>query len=125
MRIQSESGTYRLLLNETGNLEIWCASEMVWSKYTFDKYIELLYVGSDGLYFLGKDGSNRLIVPLNNLKQKVDFLLMRNDGNLVIFDDNGGIAWKSVPYKKCGTWYFSCFKINLLILMLLSKILFQ
>ena len=100
--IQSNSGTYRLLLNETGNLEIWCINEMVWSTYTFDKYIEFLYVGSYGLYLLGKDGTNRLDVALINLKQKVDFLMMGNDGNLVIFDENGGIAWKYVLDKKCG-----------------------
>ena len=102
LSIQSESGTYKLLVNETGNLEIWCTNEMVWSTYTFDKYIEFLYLDSDGLYLLGKDGSNRLNVTLNKLKEKVDFLIMRNDGNLVIFDENGGIAWKYVPDKKCG-----------------------
>ena len=102
LSIQSESGTYKLLVNETGNLEIWCTNEMVWSTYTFDKYIEFLYLDSDGLYLLGKDGSNRLNGALNKLKQKVDFLIMRNDGNLVIFDENGGIAWKYVPDKKCG-----------------------
>ena len=102
LSIQSESGTYKLLVNETGNLEIWCTNEMVWSTYTFDKYIEFLYLDSDGLYLLGKDGSNRLNVTLNKLKQKVDFLIMRNDGNLVIFDENGGIARKNMPDKKCG-----------------------
>ena len=75
---------------------------MVWSTYTFDKYIEFLYLDSDGLYLLGKDGNNRLNGALNKLKQKVDFLIMRNDGNLVIFDENGGIAWKYMPDKKCG-----------------------
>ena len=102
LSIQSESGTYKLLVNETGNLEIWCTNEMVWSTYTFDKYIEFLYLDSDGLCLLGKDGSNRLNVTLNKLKRKVDFLIMRNDGNLVIFDENGGIAWKNMPDKKCG-----------------------
>ena len=102
LSIQSDSGTYKLLVDETGNLEIWCTNEMVWSTYTFDKYIEFLYLDSDGLYLLGKDSSNRLNVTLNKLKQKVDFLIMRNDGNLVIFDENGGIAWKYMPDKKCG-----------------------
>ena len=100
--IQSESGTYKMLVNETGNLEIWCKHEMVWSTYTFDKYIELLDLGRDGLYLLGKDGTNRLNGALIKLKQRVDFLIMRNDGNLVVFDENGGIAWKYVPDTKCG-----------------------
>ena len=102
LSIQSESGNYKMVVNETGNLEIWCKHEMVWSTYTFDKYIEFLYLGSDGLYLLGKDGSNRLNGALIKLKQKVDFLVMRNDGNLVVFDKNGGIAWKYMPDKKCG-----------------------
>ena len=75
---------------------------MVWSTYTFEKYIEFLYLGSDGLYLLGKDGSNRLNGALTKLKQKVDFLIMRNDRNLVIFDENGGISWKYMSDKKCG-----------------------
>ena len=71
--MQSESGNYQSLVNETGNLEIWCTNEMVWSTYTFDKYIEFLYLGSDGSYLLGKDGNNRLNGALNKLKQNVDF----------------------------------------------------
>ena len=102
LSIQSDSGTYKLLLDETGNLEIWCTNEMVWSTYTFNKYIEFLYLGSNGLYLLGKDSSDRLNGALNKLKQKVDFLIMRKDGNLVIFDENGGIAWKYMLGKKCG-----------------------
>ena len=100
--MQSESGNYQSLVNKTENLEIWCTNEMVWSTYTFDKYIEFLYLGSDGSYLLGKDGNNRLNGALNKLKQNVDFLIMRNDGNLVIFDENSGIAWKYIPEKKCG-----------------------
>ena len=66
--IQSDSGIYKLHLNETGNLETWCTNQMVWSIYTYDKYIEFLYFGSDGIYLLGKDGSNRLNGTLDNLK---------------------------------------------------------
>ena len=110
LSIKSESGTYKMLVNETGNLEIWCKHEMVWYTYTFDKYIEFLYLGSQGLYLLGKDGSNRLNGALIKLKQKVDFLIIRNDGNLVIFDENGGIAWKYMPEKKM--WYVVFFLLQ-------------
>ena len=99
--IQSESGIYKLLLNETGNLEIWCTNQMVMSTYTYDKYMEFLYLGSDGIYLLGKDGSNRLNIALDKLKQKATFLLLQNDGSLVIFDKCGGIAWKYTPDTKC------------------------
>lgn len=109
--IQSGSGTYKLVLNETGNLEVWCTNEMVWWAYTYDKYIEYLYCGSDGLYLLGKDGSNRWNDALDKLKQKFYSLEMQNDGNLTIFDENGRIAWKYTPDKKCGMSSFSCFKI--------------
>ena len=109
--IQSDSGTYKLVLNETGNLEVWCTNEMVWWAYTYDKYIEYLYCGSDGLYLLGKDGSNRWNDALDKLKQKFYSLEMQNDGNLTIFDENGRIAWKYTPDKKCGMSSFSCFKI--------------
>ena len=109
--IQSKSGVYKLLLNETGSLEIWCPNEKVWSTDT-DKYIQFLYLGNDGLYLLGKDGNNRLNVTALDtlkqnadslqLKQNADLLQMQNDGSLVIFDKNGAIAWKYTPGKKCG-----------------------
>ena len=101
--IQSKSGVYKLLLNETGSLEIWCPNENVWSAYTDDKYIQFLYLDNDGLYLLGKDGSNRLnVIALDTLKQNADLLQMQNDGSLVIFDKNGTIAWKYTPGKKCA-----------------------
>lgn len=109
--IQCDSGTYKLVLNETGNLEVRCTNEMVWSAYTYDKYIEYLYLGSDRLYLLGKDGSNRWNDALDKLKQKFYSLEIQNDGNLTIFDENGRIAWKYTPDKKCGMSSFSCFKI--------------
>ena len=98
--IQSVSGICKLILNETGNLEIWCANEMVWSTYTYDKYMEFLYFGSNGVYLLGKDGSNRLNGALVKLKLKADLLVLENDGNLLIFDECGGVAWKYVPDTK-------------------------
>ena len=99
--IQSEGGVYKLILSETGNLEIWCPNQMVWSTYTYDKYMEFLYLGSDGIYLLGKDGSNRLNGTLNKLKQNASLLLLQYDGNLVIFDKCGGIAWEYTPDTKC------------------------
>ena len=99
--IQSENGIYELILNETGNLEIWCANEMVWSSYTYDKYMESLYLGSDGLYLLGKDDSNRLNGALDKLKQGADLLLLQNDGNLVVFDICGRMALTYRPHLAC------------------------
>ena len=98
--IQSVSGICKLILNETGNLEIWCANEMVWSTYTYDKYMEFLYFGSNGVYLLGKDGSNRLNGALVKLKLKANLLVLENDGNLLIFDKCGGVAWKYMPDTK-------------------------
>ena len=80
--IQSVSGICKLILNETGNLEIWCANEMVWSTYTYDKYMEFLYFGSNGVYLLGKDGSNRLNGALVKLKLTANLLVLENDGTL-------------------------------------------
>ena len=126
--IQSDGGIYKLLLNETGNLEIWCTNQMVWSTYTYDKYIEFLYFGSDGIYLLGKDGSNRLNGTLDNLKQKANLLILQNDGNLVIFDKCGGIVQKYKPDTKCdknpGILFFWCFEISLSLLTPLAKTLF-
>ena len=101
---------------------------MVWSTYTYDKYIEFLYFGSDGIYLIGKDGSNRLNGTLDNLKQKANLLILQNDGNLVIFDKCGGIVQKYKPDTKCdknpGILFFWCFEINLSLLTPLAKTLF-
>lgn len=99
--IQSESGISKFVLNKTGNLEIWCASEMIWSINTYDNYIDFLYFGNNGIYPLGKDGSIRMNGTLNSFKRKADLLLMQNDGNLVIYDECGGRIWHSMTDRKC------------------------
>ena len=115
--IQSESGSSKFVLNKTGNLEIWCINKMIWSTFSDDTYIHLLYFGDNGIYPLGKDGSIRINGTLNNFKQKANLLLMHNDGSLVIYDDCGGIIWQSMTEGKCeknsGKRPCSCFIIVL------------
>ena len=99
--IQSESRNSKFLLSKTGNLEIWCDSEINCSTYADDNYINFLYFGDNGIYPLGKDGSIRVNDTFNNLKWKADWLLMQNDGNLVIYDDCGERIWHSMTDGKC------------------------
>ena len=66
--IQSESRNSKFLLSKTGNLEIWCDSEINCSTYADDNYINFLYFGDNGIYPLGKDGSIRVNDTFNNLK---------------------------------------------------------
>ena len=85
---------------------------MIWSTYTDDKYMDSLYLDNNGIYLLGKDGSYRTNITLNKTggtKQKSDILLMQNDGNLVIYDECGRVAWESLTDTKCakrsGMWH--------------------
>ena len=87
--LHSQNGVYRLVLNDTGNLEIWCKREKIWTTNTDDYYVDFLIVDNDGKICLRKS--------------KPHMMLLQNDGNLVVYNECGNSIWESKTKGKCGT----------------------
>ena len=109
--LRSENRVFSLILNETGNLEIWCKEEKLWTTNTNDKYVNFSIFNNDGkMYMLGKDNSSRWNTGATFTNSKPDFILMQNDGNLVVYDTGGVMHWESKTKEKCisipGKYFF-------------------
>ena len=102
--LQSQNGVYRLVLNDTGNLEIWCKREKLWTTNTDDNYVNSLVFNNDGkIYHLGKDNSSRWQSKLSSTNSKPHLMLLQNDGNLVVYNECGNKLWESRARGKCDT----------------------
>ena len=102
--LHSQNGVYRLVLNDTGNLEIWCKRKKIWTTNTDDYYVDSLIFDNDGkICLLGKDNSSRWKSRILSRKSKPDLMLLQNDGNLVVYDKCGNTIWESKTKGKCGT----------------------
>ena len=100
--LQSRNGVYRLVLNDTGNLEIWCKREKIWTTNTDDDYIESLIFDNDGkISLLGKDNSSRWQMKLSSTNSKPHLMLLQNNGNLVVYNKCGNRLWESRTRGKC------------------------
>ena len=100
--LQSRNGVYRLILNDTGNLEIWCKREKIWTTNTDDDYIESLIFDNDGkISLLGKDNSSRWQMKLSSRNSKPHLMLLQNNGNLVVYNECGNRLWESRTRGKC------------------------
>ena len=100
--MQSRNGVYRLVLNDTGNLEIWCKREQIWTANTDDDYIESLIFDNDGkISLLGKDNSSRWQMKLLSRNSKPHLMLLQNNGNLVVYNECGNRLWESRTRGKC------------------------
>ena len=101
--LQSANGISKLILNKTGELELWCKDKKIWSPNKADDYVDFLYFNVNGtIYINGKDNSSRWDPRFGykgNVKAKL--LLLRNDSNLVAYDECKNIVWESWTYDKC------------------------
>ena len=102
--LQSQNGVYRLIINDTGNLEIWCKTEKLWTTSTDDGYVDSLIFYNDGkIYLLGKDNSIRWRLKIQSRNSKGHLMLLQNGGNLVVYNDCGNSIWESKARGKCDT----------------------
>ena len=101
--LQSQNGYSRLILNDTGNLEIWCKSKKLWTTNTNDHYVDSLIFKDDGkIYLLAKDNHSRLEIGTSLTNSKPQLMVIENDGNLVIFDECGNRHWESGTGGLCS-----------------------
>ena len=101
--LQSQNGDSRLILNETGNLEIWCKMKKIWTTNTNDDLVDFLIFKDDGkIYLLAKDNHSRLEIGTSLTNSRPHLMLIQNDGSLVIYDECGNRHWESRTKGLCS-----------------------
>ena len=101
--LQSQNGDSSLNLTGTGNLKIWCKNKKLWTTNTNDDYVDFLIFKDDGkIYLLAKDNHIRLEIGLSFRNSIPQFMLIQNDGNLVIYDECGNRKWESRTGGLCS-----------------------
>ena len=86
--LQSENHRYKLILKESGNLEMFCGKVLIWASNTFDNTISGLYFDDyRGITLIGNLIHRKKIlrVPNGPNQRKTYLLVLQNDGNLVLY----------------------------------------
>ena len=100
--LQSQNGASMLVLNDTGNLEILCRRQKIWTTDTNDSFVNYLFFKNDGkIYLLGKDNSSRWYTKTSPTNLKSRMMLILNDGNVVVYDTCGNRQWQSPTGAPC------------------------
>ena len=87
--LQSASGSYKLILQQNGNLEIVCKNTSVWSTNTFDSDINSMRFDDSGIIGIRKPSSPWDVwssAPGWQGSINPDSLIIQNDGNLRAFE---------------------------------------
>ena len=91
-----------LVLNDTGNLEILCRRQKIWTTDTNDSFVNYLFFKNDGkIDLLGKDNSSRWYTKASPTNLKSRMMLILNDGNVVVYDTCGNRQWQSPTGAPC------------------------
>ena len=111
--LQSQNGAAKLILSDTGNLEVWCNLSKIWTTNTNDDYMNSLRLKNDGnIYLLGKDNNTRWSTKINLSYPKPYMMLIHNDGNLAVYDKCGNRHWESRTTGQCSGKPGLCFYIK-------------
>ena len=112
--MQSPNGAAKLILTDTGNLEVWCKMKKLWTTNTNDDYVNSLNFKNNGnIYLLGKDNNIRWNTEINSRNQKPYIMLIQDDGNLVVYDKCGKSHWESRTEAQCSDTPGKIFYIKL------------
>ena len=108
--IQSKNGLFRLILNQTGKLEVLCKGQTIWSRKTRKADVDFLYFDKNSkMILIGKDNRTEWITSMYIRDTKHGILMMQNDGNLAVHDECDNTLWESGSYGKCGAVSGICF----------------
>ena len=106
--LRSENRKYSMVLRNSGNLEIFCGSVLIWASNTHDSRIDGLYFKS-GLYLVALGESSSTIKRiLHGQDHETYLLILQNDGNLALYSSNkawynpSGLQAALDTYGKCS-----------------------
>ena len=109
--IESESGVYKFILKESGNLELLCRNKLLWSSNTKSSDVDVFQFQSNGNLAVGKtDGkisweSNTVYNEWATFDPPPDNLVLQNDGNVVLYAKTRA-KWSTETNEKCPTGKF-------------------
>ena len=93
-----------LVLNDTGNLEIWHKRKKIWTTDTDDDYTLSLVLDNDGnINLLAKDDSSMWKSKTFATTSKNYLIEIQDDGNLVVENECGKSFWDSMKKGKNDT----------------------
>ena len=111
--LRSENRTYSMVLRNSGNLEIFCGSVLIWASNIYDSRIDGLYFKPDAckswLYLVALGESSSTIKRiLHGQDHETYLLILQNNGNLALYSSNkawynpSGLQAALDTYGKCS-----------------------
>ena len=104
--LTSDNSRYKLKLKENGELDIYCASQYIWSSNTAGSNATKLHFQNDGnLVLYTESGSTVWETDTNTeygyVPEKVDKVVLQDNGNLVMSFPNNDVKWTSGSNLVC------------------------
>ena len=99
-QLESKNGQYKLRLQNDGNLELRCRTNLLWSAGTKGYDVDFLYFSKHGYHLLlrGKNNSTMWTAPTSARAEK---LILQDNGNLVLYDEKEKPVWATKTNNKC------------------------
>ena len=104
--IESKNGVYKLILRESGNLELMCNDTSLWSSKTKNPDVDVFQYQSNGNLVIRKaDGTYLWESKTAHDVNPPDRLVLQDDGNLVLYAGSTS-KWHTNTYSKCSPGKF-------------------
>ena len=98
--IESKNGVYKLILRESGKLELMCNDTSLWSSETKNPDVDVFQYQSNGNLVIRKaDGTCLWESKTMHDVNPPDRLVLQDDGNLVLYAGNTS-KWHTNTYNK-------------------------
>ena len=112
--LKSSNGKYKLVLKTYGNLELICETlGSLWSTNTINYDTDLFYLTKSGYELVLRGKHNTTIWRASYKGYFAEYVILQDDGNLVLYNKNDNAIWSTVTCNKCRGKYkkakaFSC-----------------
>lgn len=100
--LESPNKNYKLLLHESGCLELFCTinNQIFWHTNTFSKEIDSVRMQADGNLVVYKKGGTNAAWASHTKDKGGEYLELQNDGNLVIYKKDGSPVWSTGTHEQ-------------------------
>jgi hypothetical protein len=98
--LQSPNGNYKLLLHQSGCLELFCTinNQIFWHSSTFSEDIDAVRMQNNGNLVIYHRGGTNAAWASNTKDKGGDYIELQNDGNLVMYKKDGTAVWRTGTY---------------------------